>query len=742
MDIFKTLKNYNVVFDSQSKDAGESMPLGGRDIGCNVWVEKNQIYLYMAQSGNFDEDGNMVKSGRIRLDISPFPFEDNFKQELRLETGDIKISGSSNKISAKLLLWVDISNGIINLQFEAEKEYDLSCYYENWRTEKNKNKFPDFVIPDNQQLIFYHQNMFSSHFQYHLHQEGLEKLEDEFPDVQKDLIFGGCIASNQLKYKACTNSEYAGLKCNSYKMEGAASSFEIKIGLLSMYTPFLEDFKKAAINQITKNQSQQELKKLNDLWWNDFWKRSYVFINTEKPAGQNAENTEWQCGRNYQLFRYMQACNAYGSYPTKFNGGLFTIDPQIWGSRYGAKNPDERDWGGIIFTAQNQRHLYWPMLKNGDFDMMTPQFDFYLRLLNGAIARTSHFFKTKDAACIPEQTDANGFSAFYGNYGLDYPIHVRYHYVTSVEFSYMMLKYIEYTKTSETDIYIHFISCIINFYNQKYSALDKNGKRIIFPSTAQETYHKGPFVNSWGEQGRKDANYNEEENAVTNPADVIFALNAVLKELLDKGYGDEKNRAVWKKLKDELPPVPTEIKKGHKVIAPCELPKNYLKANCEFPQLYCAYPYHEIGIGQSNNKDLQLARDTFFYGWDEEDQLMNLSWMHVGLFAARLGLTQEAAKYQFDKMKDSGRRFPAFWGPGHDYTPDHNWGGCGMSGIQEMLLQSFGGKIYLLPAWPKNLDVRFKLWLEKRTFIEVEYIDGKLSYSISDKKREKDIVIC
>ncbi len=204
----------------------------------------------------------------------------------------------------------------------------------------------------------------------------------------------------------------------------------------------------------------------------------------------------------------------------------------------------------------------------------------------------------------------------------------------------------------------------------------------------------------------------------------------------------KKNRAVWKKLKDELPPVPTEIKKGHKVIAPCELPKNYLKANCEFPQLYCAYPYHEIGIGQSNNKDLQLARDTFFYGWDEEDQLMNLSWMHVGLFAARLGLTQEAAKYQFDKMKDSGRRFPAFWGPGHDYTPDHNWGGCGMSGIQEMLLQSFGGKIYLLPAWPKNLDVCFKLWLEKRTFIEVEYIDGKLSYSISDKKREKDIVIC
>ena len=32
-------------------------------------------------------------------------------------------------------------------------------------------------------------------------------------------------------------------------------------------------------------------------------------------------------------------------------------------------------------TAQNQRLVYWPMLKSGDFDLMKSQFDFYLRLL-------------------------------------------------------------------------------------------------------------------------------------------------------------------------------------------------------------------------------------------------------------------------------------------------------------------------------------------------------------------------
>jgi hypothetical protein len=34
-----------------------------------------------------------------------------------------------------------------------------------------------------------------------------------------------------------------------------------------------------------------------------------------------------------------------------------------------------------------------------------------------------------------------------------------------------------------------------------------------------------------------------------------------------------------------------------------------------------------------------------------------------------LGLTKEAAELTTFKLKDSGRRFPAFWGPGFDWTP-------------------------------------------------------------------------
>jgi hypothetical protein len=67
-------------------------------------------------------------------------------------------------------------------------------------------------------------------------------------------------------------------------------------------------------------------------------------------------------------------------------------------------------------------------------------------------------------------------------------------------------------------------------------------------------------------------------------------------------------------------------------------------------------------------------------------------------FAARLGLKKEAAKFTKLKFANGPHCFPAFWSRGFDWTPDHNRGGAAMTGLQEMLLQVDGKKIYLLPA--------------------------------------------
>lgn len=720
-EIKNQIEAYNIRYKSQCKNAGESMPLGGHDVGCNVWTQDNIVYLYMAQSGTFDEAGNMVKAGRIKIEFDKSPFKDSYSQELRLYTGDILIEGMSDGVRTQILLWTDIKYGSTHIQIDSEVDHEITVSYENWR-----NLAGGF---SNGRFIFTHLNMGETHFDRMVAEEELEPIKDKFPDVQKNLVYGGCLFAEGINFIGSEESSYENLPCISHKMALKGKSLEICTVLHLSYAGDTDKWKTELIKKIEKilDEGSVSLKKESETWWKETWERSYIFI---KKDSKDESDPVWQMGRNYQLFRYMLACNAYGSYPTKFNGGLFTIDPCVWGARFVARTPDERDWGGIVFTAQNQRLVYWPMLRSGDVAWMKPQFDFYFRLLEGAKARTKFFFDVDDAACIPEQTDANGLSAYYGLHGLDYPIHVRYHYVTSVEFSYMMLQYLEFTKDEDPAPYIEFIDTILNFYDKKYNKLDERGCRIIFPSTAQETYHKAGIVDVWGQEGRYAANYNEDETAAKNPADVIYALRAVIKTLLKDSLGSDEQRAKWKKLMDELPPIPFEYKNGHNVIAPCEEPKEYVKTNCEFPQLYCAYPYHEVGIGDTNNKDLKIARDTYFYGWDEEDQLMNLSWMYVGLLAARLGLTEEAMKYQLDKLKDSGRRFPAFWGPGHDYTPDHNHGGCGMIGLQEMLMQVIDDKIYMLPAWQKDIDVEFKLWIDKDKCVEASYTDGKLEKTV------------
>ena len=98
---------YNVIWETQSQNSSESMPLGGGDIGCNVWVEDGDILLYLSRSGTFDENNTMLKLGRARISLHPDPFKSKnaeFRQELKLREGCIYISGEDPYLSAEIKL--------------------------------------------------------------------------------------------------------------------------------------------------------------------------------------------------------------------------------------------------------------------------------------------------------------------------------------------------------------------------------------------------------------------------------------------------------------------------------------------------------------------------------------------------------------------------------------------------------------------------------------------------------------
>jgi len=59
-----------------------------------------------------------------------------------------------------------------------------------------------------------------------------------------------------------------------------------------------------------------------------------------------------------------------------------------------------------------------------------------------------------------------------------------------------------------------------------------------------------------------------------------------------------------------------------------------------------------------------------------------------------------------------------------------------------MLLQSEGERIHLLPAWPKDWNVSFKLRAPRNTTVEGVYRAGKLEQlSVTPESRRQNVVV-
>mgnify|MGYP002617614579 FL=1 len=223
-----------------------------------------------------------------------------------------------------------------------------------------------------------------------------------------------------------------------------------------------------------------------------------------------------------------------------------------------------------------------------------------------------------------------------------------------------------------------------------------------------------------------------------NASSTIAALRTVLET-----YG-RKNEML-----EVIPPIPLryiEVKDSANSITMPVLKQTIAPAkswerinNVETPQLYPVFPWRVYGIGKEK---LEVARNTYFYDPEAVNFRSHIGWKQDNIWAACLGLAEESRRLNLAKLSNGPHRFPAFWGPGYDWTPDHNWGGSGMIGLQEMLLQTNGELILLFPAWPLEWNVHFKLHAPGKTTVEATLKEGKVTdLKVSPESRKKDVVI-
>lgn len=748
----KGLDNYNIVWNSPSANSLESMPCGGGDIGMNVWVEDGDLLIYISRSGTFDELNSFPKLGRLRITMSPNPLEnpDHFHQELKLKEGYVEIKARKNGTETTINIWADVFNPVSHIDVTSNVPTKLYATYEGWRFKERVLSKPetevcrtymnapvkaivkcDTVKFDDTSVLFYHRNTGESAFDLAIKQQKLEPIKDKFWNPINKLTFGGRLFAPNMIPAGNTQGKYASTDYKGWQLCSINPSrkHNIKVVMHTAYAESIDEW----LQELSETEkkiiaNEKSIRKATLKWWNDFWDRSYIFIDNDIP---DPKNEKWQVGRNYQVFRYQLACNAYGSYPTKFNGGLFTTDPEYINKSFNY-SPDFRKWGGGSFTAQNQRLVYWPMLKSGDFDMMKSQFDFYNNMLNNAELRSMHYWGHQ-GACFTEQIENFGLPVGFEyswkrpedfDPGVQYNAWIEYQWDTVLEFCMMIIDTYFYNGTNISK-YLPLIESCLKFYDEHYQylslkrtpkALDAQGKLVLYPSTALETY-----------------------KMATNPITTVTALKCVSQAMLDlpKEYLTKEQREYIESFRKRIPDdIYYRVQNGKKTFSPA---KSWERINnTEFPQLYTVFPWGIHGIGK---EELDIARNTWYYGNDVPQQKGVISWQQNAIFCAKLGLKKEAAELTIQKMKDSGRRFPTWWGPGYDWTPDHNWGGSGMIGLQEMIMQCDGNNIYIGAGLPDDWNVKFKLCAPQKTIVEGHISKGKvINLIVTPEYRKKDVI--
>jgi len=423
--------------------------------------------------------------------------------------------------------------------------------------------------------------------------------------------------------------------------------------------------------------------------------------------------------RGYALQRFINACAGRGRYPIKFNGSIFTVPCE---GRDG--DADYRQWGPGYWW-QNTRLPYVSMCASGDFDLMQPLWRMYVDDLLPLCEFRVHKYFGYDGAYFPECMHPWG-AVFPDTYGQgpawnerEDPLQAagwhKWEWVSGLELAFMMLDYADYTGDQQFLVgkALPLARSIARFF-ENYYRTDDAGKLYMHPSQALETW--------WD---------------VTNPMPEIAGLRAVSERILALPHDTTtaEQREYWTQLLAKLPELPTRETDTGTALAPGQ--EFAQKSNIENPELYAVFPFRLIGVGRPN---LEWGINALEQRWDRG----SAGWRQDDIFMAYLGLAEQARENVVSRAgtHDSGSRFPAFWGPNYDWIPDQDHGGVLLKAVQAMIMQVEGDRTYLLPAWPADWNVDFKLHAPRKTTVQASVRAGKITdLVVNPPERRANIIV-
>lgn len=709
-EVLRQMDLYNVDWTSPSKDATGSMPIGNGQLGANVWVdESGTIHLLLARTDSWSEISRLLKLGEVTIQLSPNPFESEFRQTLVLKNGQIQIKGKG----LSLAITFDPNHPNLIVSGQSNTPISVKATLGSWRTTEREIKggeansawtmkdgpvklfeSADHAKQGPHSVIVYHRNDHSC-VDFTLNWQGLLGDKWTIGDPLLHRTFGAMLFGKGFIQGDQTPDAVGGSLVTKSSVRSFAVEVNSACGVYEKESGFLQTLEESE----SSPDQVQKIERDSAKWWNNFWNRSYAFVTPPNGEDKSAANDCFHVTQSYILQRYMMACASRGEYPFKFNGSIFTVAPTWANQDY---NADWRKWGDGYWW-QNTRLGYWAMVANGDFEEMEPLFSLYKSVLALSEARTKLYYKAK-GAYFPETI------SFFGTYaGSDYgwdrkPGQApgdfdaewwKYAWNQGPELVQMMLdRYNAQPNDRFLKTQLLPMARQVVLFFDTYFPRDEQGRLKLTPDQVVETYRNG----------------------VINDTPCIAGLHAILPRLLRLSGLPAEDKTLYSSLFKILPPV--AVKDGRILAAEKFDPERFNVENAEF---YAIWPFRQFGVLQGN---AGIAATTYLDREIKDD----FGWQYDGQTAALAGLTDEAKKCLLNKIRNSNPhfRFPAMWGPNYDWLPDQDHGGNILLTLQSMLLQTNDatGQVAICPAFPKEWNVVFKLYSTMGRVISGRQTDG------------------
>jgi len=736
------IEQYNVIWNTPGTGALNSMPLGNGSTAINVWTEENgDLLFYISRIDALNKEHEIIKLGRVRVSFDNKPFAKGlpYKQTLDLANAQVLIDGGLQGHGIHLRIWVDANRSVVRVQGMSETPVSITATYElQWRkpisvkTLTEPAAYGDDIILDNNEvpLVWYHRNIGETSWMSLLKRQvdsvDVPRLARLNPIVNN--TFGGALTGNGMN------------RWDAFTLKSIKPTTEISLEahiLANQYTTIEEWKRDLDTQQLATNAVDPKTAWIaHQQWWTNFWNRSWIHVTgcDEVP----------NMSQDYAVQRFITACAGRGKYTIPFNGSIFNVDVPEGAFCYLSKligkghNADWRAWGSKVMW-QNVRHIYWPMLANGDMDLMPPAFDVIEKAQEVAGARTKFWYKHA-GAIMTESLLFGGVTPHPQR-----PAHLSRHYSGSAEMLNMGIQLFE--QTGDTAFLRKTLLPLADLYVQFFSEHFPmaNGKTTLYPSGVVESF--GDVTNS-----------------ITDLSGLIDNLDRLIK--LPDNYVTTTQKQRWKELRASLAPIPTRRFGGVTVVADAEyMDERRIYNPTENPPLYAIFPFNCITDWKNN---VDLGRQTFYSrlfpitGSTYVVRNETGGWNASPVQAAYLGLPEESGylitrnfvddmpmattgNYYIDvpRTNPGHNRLQAFWRSHYDWTPDQCHGGATMNALQKMMLQTDGDKIFLLPSWPENWNVSFKLHTSQKTVVECTYRNGNIEkLEVTPASRKADVVNC